>query len=239
MAEDPDLEAFRAKLKQGGGMSHAARASRQRAVQWVVAFVLVGSVFGGVKLAQQHTQARKDAASAKEDADRRAKVDAEMAESAAFDARYAPVATAAQALDPRALDRAAPSLVAGRKILGLLATTASVFEKETQGAGGVFAASPAEVGVVVTMAFDILKDRVVTYEGGAVLAPTRKTFIAIAWPEKKVVATWTELWTPPRSVRVMRVGKTEMPMELGATGSRWKADAEKLAAGVAPTSMVE
>jgi hypothetical protein len=241
--EDPDLAAFRAKLKQGGGMSRADRDTWQRARPMVIGFLLAAVAIGAVKVKEHRDKTEKDAADtalkAKDDAEREARVREEMAREAAFDAKFASIAAAVEALDPGPLERAAPSLVAGRKVLGLQAKSTAVFERDAQGSGGAFAGSPAEVGIVVTMSFDILKDRPVRYEGGAVLAPTRKTFSAIAWPEKKVVATWTEVWTPPTTIRVMRIGKQEMPMEYGPSSTRWKTDAEQLAAGIAPKSMNE
>ena len=237
--EDPDLAAFRAKLKQGGGMSRGDRDTWRRARPYLFGLLFAGAVLGAVKFKESREAAAVAEVAAKDEADRKAKVEADLARDAAFDAGYASVAAVVRALDPRTLERAAPSLVAGRKVLGLQAGGTSVFEKDAQGSGGAFAGSPAEVGVVVTMNLQILEDRLAKYEGGAVLAPVRKTFTAIAWPEKKVVATWTELWTPPQEVRVMRVGKLEMPMEYGPTTSRWKADAGQLAAGVAPTSSGE
>jgi hypothetical protein len=241
--EDPDLAAFRAKLKQGGGMSRGDSETGKRARPMAFALAIGLCGLGAAKGVQRYQAAQHEAetaaAKAKEDAERAAQAEAERAKDAAFDARFASIAAAVKDLDPARLEHAAPSLVAGRKVLGLDAKATSVFERDTQGAGGAFAAAAAEVGIVVSVNFEILMDHPVHYEGGAILVPRKKTFTAIAWPEKKVVAAWTEMWMPPSSMLVRRVGKIELPVDLAHGESRWKATAEQLSAGTAPTSKLE
>lgn len=221
---DPELEAFRAKLKQGRSM---APAYKKRIVRGGSAFAVGVLVCGGALFAEHYQKQRsRDAITAALQADR--------AEEEAFDQRFASLSAEVRTLDLATVGQADPSLARGRRVVGINDSGTVVLGAVQRRGGANLAADAAQVGVVVHVSGKIHEDQPVRYEGGGVRFPVTYTLHAIAWPEKKLLASWRRRVAPPPFI----TGGRGDPIGLGGDGSlpekTWQEDVDALAAGKAP-----
>ena len=150
-------------------------------------------------------EASAEAAQAKARADEGAKARAQNdAEDRAYAMKFDSIRASFASGAPTA--KAEPSLVRGRKALGLI--DGGLFKSNLQKAGGaVHASTPEEVGIVVLVTRVEHTDRPSKYlskrdgrETPLTLYPNTFTFRAIAWPEKKLVAEWTREKMPKEDI---------------------------------------